>query len=134
MWCAPFSVRPPEEERKAKRDDDGPTMSRGEILRILLNAAKERIALSMQNLANKFKKKVADRTMPLEQKMKEARTATLTDEQARVFLNDPNPMVRLELVFNDTISGDILDFLKSDEDYTVSSAARQRSIKLELGV
>lgn len=134
MWCAPFSVRPPEEERKAKRDDDGPTMSRGEILRILLNAGKERVALAMQSLANKFKKKVADRTMPLEQKMKEARNATLTDEQARIFLNDSNPMVRLELVFNDTISGDILDFLKSDEDYTVSSAARQRSIKLELGV
>ncbi len=130
-WCPPFMVRPPEDSRpkRDKKGDDVPSPS--EVMKSVWQSTKLSIASAGQSTFQLLKKKVETGTMSMEERMQDARTSRLTEERASELLSDPNPLIRLELAFNDTISGEILEQLKHDPDVTVSTVARRRLMLLE---
>lgn len=73
-------------------------------------------------LAHRFLSSKVDR-------IKLAQNPNLTEEQIQIVLNDPSPIVRLELAWNTSVSQDILRKLIRDKDRTVSTVARRRLIK-----
>ena len=58
-----------------------------------------------------------------------AQRLDLTPAQIKCFINDPSPLVRMELAWNRSISQEVLRKLIRDPDHTVSSVARRRLIK-----
>lgn len=126
----PFMVRPPEEEtRRPIKPNEEPPKPPLVVIKLLIQQTWESV---LAPLTGKVKKQVEIRTAPLEERMRDARNKALSDEEVEVLLNDPNPMVRLELVHNDTISGEVLERLKHDPDVTVSTIARRKQIQFIL--
>ena len=126
----PFMMRPPEEEtRTYRKPGEEPPKPPLEVIKLLIKQTWESV---WAPLTGKVKKQVERRTAPLEERLHDARNAVLSDDEVEVLLNDPNPMVRLELVHNDTISGEVLERLKHDPDVTVSTIARRKQIQFIL--
>ena len=62
-------------------------------------------------------------------KVKLAQKFGLSEEETLIVLNDRNPIVRLELAWNASISRETLQKLIRDPDPTVAAVARRRLIK-----
>ena len=58
-----------------------------------------------------------------------AQQRDLSPEQIQSLINDPSPLVRMELAWNKSLSPDVLRKLIRDPDHTVSTIARRRLIK-----
>ncbi len=126
-WCCPFMVRPPEDERKRRKPGEP---ERPPFFQLLAEFIRQRSTALWAAVKSKFTKEVQLHTASLEVRMKNARTSRLTASETEDLLRDPSPLVRLELVYNDTISGDTLERLKRDPDFTVSTVARRREMQL----
>ncbi len=126
-WCCPFMVRPPEDERKRRKPGEP---ERPPFFQLLTGFIRQQTTAVWTAVASKFRREVQLHTAPLEVRMKNARTARLTQLQTEQLLRDPSPLVRIELVFNDTISGETLERLKRDPDFTVSTVARRKEMQL----
>jgi hypothetical protein len=121
-----FMIRPPEETRVRRKPGEEEPMPPLYVLQAFIRQSWTSLWGGAKNV---IKKQVDIRTTPLEQRMKDARTGTLSEEEIEILLKDPNPLVRMELVHNDTISGDILERLKHDPDVTVSTIARRKQLQ-----
>lgn len=62
--------------------------------------------------------------------VKLAQKSFLSEEEVMRVLNDGNPLARLELAWNNTVSRETLSHLLRDPDRTVSAVARRRLIKV----
>lgn len=62
-------------------------------------------------------------------KVKLAQKWGLSEEETLIVLNDRNPIVRLELAWNTSVSRETLQKLIRDPDPTVAAVARRRLIK-----
>ncbi len=128
MWCTPMAVRPPEEQRHDPNEEP-----RKPILVMLFLYFRQKFSRLWSSASETAKTEIELRTLPLERRLQLAKSAQLTESELEHLLADPNPMVRLELVHNATITGETLELLKSDADGTVADNARRRQMQL-LGI
>lgn len=120
-----YMIRPPEESRTNRELDE----ERKPLLFVLKALVMQTWTSILTPLTGKIKKQLDHRTAPLEVRMNEARTSKLTQSEIELLLKDPSPLVRMELVHNDTISGEVLERLKHDPDATVSMIARRKQLQ-----
>jgi len=127
-------IRPPEEERikRRKPGEEEDTRTPMQLLVAFVKQTMDSIRSTLTGRTGEVQKQVARRSLPLEERMKQARTKQLTESELEALLNDPSPLVRVELVHNDTISGDALEILKRDPDVTVSTIARRKQFELQM--
>lgn len=129
MWGSPMGARPPEEQRHNDAYDEG----RKPVLQMLVLYLQQKFSWLWKTAATTAKTEIELRTLPLEKRLALAKSAQITETELEHLLKDPSPMVRLELVHNATITGEILEILKSDEDGTVADNARRKQMQL-LGI
>ncbi len=129
MWCSPMGARPPEEQRHNSDYD----AERKPVLHLLALYFQQKLSFFMKTASTTAKNEIELRTLPLEKRLQLAKSPNLTEAQLEHLIADPSPMVRLELVHNATITGEVLELLKTDEDGTVADSARKKQMQL-LGI
>lgn len=129
MWCSPMGARPPEEQRHNSDYDE----QRKPVLHLLALYFQQKFSFFMKKASTTAKNEIELRTLPLEKRLQLAKSPKLTEAQLEHLIADPSPMVRLELVHNATITGEILELLKTDKDGTVADSARKKQMQL-LGI
>ncbi|MDZ4833203.1 MAG: hypothetical protein SGJ27_05315 [Candidatus Melainabacteria bacterium] len=124
-----FGARPPEDVRHNKDYDE----DRKPVLQMLGLYFQQRFSWLWSNATTKAKDEIELRTLPLDKRVLLAKSPQITPKEIEHLLNDASPMVRLELVHNATMNGEILKLLKTDSDGSVADAARRRQMEL-LGI
>ncbi len=130
MWCCPFVYRPPESLEKSRSAliRSGKKSQRSKVMRSRLSAS------SLSHAASKIYRTTFARlravalfkTRSLPKRMEMARSEDVSTRDLLELVQDPNPMVRMEVAWNRSATYSILLRLRQDKDTTVANVARRR--------
>ncbi|MBZ0186802.1 MAG: hypothetical protein K8F91_11190 [Candidatus Obscuribacterales bacterium] len=124
----PVSIRPPEQwqdnsinarYKKHGLEKDNPLV----LFLSAIDNSIESTAIGIASLTNRMRRR--SRKI-LGKRIQEARRQYLRPEKIEELMQDPNPLVRMELAWNQTISKRVLLRLRKDEDSLVSEVAKIR--------
>ncbi|MCA9803680.1 MAG: hypothetical protein KC777_17030 [Cyanobacteria bacterium HKST-UBA02] len=124
----PVSVHPPEHwqhdhtERKYQRLDEGD----GSLLADSLATLAGSIDRLLGSLSRAYRRWRRTSRVILGRRLQDAQSHAMSRQEIEELLADPNPLVRMELAWNDSVPVRVLQILEKDDEPVVSEVARLR--------